>query len=435
MSTIRYFSKTLLHYFLALLGLFSLGILLFVTGFYFLFQSNLNSKQAPSHFYQELTTTGHITVTDTVKGQLSEAHIWLMVLDQDGTIASSYRLPSKLNRTYSRSDIAKFSRWYLADYPVYTYAVQDQLLVLGYPKDSDVKIAGSFKADAVVKLAYLGLGIIVILLLTYFLFFWRSRLALRKEIEPVTQALTRLPQEDLPYLDESGNLSEIKSALNQASQILQQTRDMQSHWIRGITHDLRSPLTLIAGYTDQLEQLYGSSKQTQQINLAVHQMTDIMTNLNLLYLLDSHEIKQELQPLDLVRLLRQVIVDFLNHHPTTQLEVDFPNQALPITGSASLLTRAITNCLNNCLQHNPVPHIMIQLKELDREYHILICDDGTITPEKVLELNQKFHNYSQHGMGTIITKQILLLHGGSCTFHYQNPGLTVRFILPALNND
>ena len=39
-----------------------------------------------------------------------------------------------LKRHYTNADMVKFSRWYLEDYPVFSYVRGQQILVLGYPK-------------------------------------------------------------------------------------------------------------------------------------------------------------------------------------------------------------------------------------------------------------------------------------------------------------
>ena len=48
-------------------------------------------------------------------------YAWAMVLDDVGNIRWSYGLPQELDHAYTPGDIAKFSRWYLADYPVFCW--------------------------------------------------------------------------------------------------------------------------------------------------------------------------------------------------------------------------------------------------------------------------------------------------------------------------
>ncbi len=61
---------------------------------------------------------------------------FLMLLNEGGEITWSYRLPRELNHNYSAAEIASFSRWYLGDYPVTSWEINGQLLVLGYPAGS-----------------------------------------------------------------------------------------------------------------------------------------------------------------------------------------------------------------------------------------------------------------------------------------------------------
>ena len=59
-----------------------------------------------------------------------------MLLDDAGTPVWSYQLPEQLNHTYTTSQVASFTRWYLEDYPVYVWGGEKGLLVAGYPKGS-----------------------------------------------------------------------------------------------------------------------------------------------------------------------------------------------------------------------------------------------------------------------------------------------------------
>ena len=60
----------------------------------------------------------------------------------------------------------------------------------------------------------------------------------------------------------------------------------------------------------------------------------------------------------------------------------------------------------------------------------ITADQGDITAQKITELNQKSINYESHGMGTVITKQIIKLHQGEIVFLDNHPGLKVTISLP-----
>lgn len=431
MTTLHYFSKTLLRYFVTVLGLGLLAFCLFVGGFFYLFQDNLTSDSYPSQLYDRLIVDDAVVLDKDIKKELDEKDIWLMVLNENGNISQDYRLPKELDKTYSRSDIASFSRWYLEDYPVFTYLLDDQIVVLGYPKDSYTRIGGTILISAFDKLFHLLLGILAVLLVTYFTIYWRSHLKLLQEITPITQALQDLSHDQPVLLDEKGNLSEIKAAINQTSHLLQTTKDMQSHWIRGVTHDLRTPLTLALGYTDQLEQKHGNSKQTQQLTQSIHRMETIIDNLNMVYHLQSQEMMADFQKVDLAALVRQTLADFLNNHEETQLELDLPLSPLPILANPTLLSRAMDNSLLNSIHHNhtTVP-IAVHLVQEGQKAVLTIADKGAISPEKIAELTAKTSNYQPHGMGTLISKQIVALHHGNIQFAYGNPGLILTITLP-----
>ena len=66
-------------------------------------------------------------------------YAWAMVLDEDGNVIWQQDLPEALNHRYTASDIAVFSRWYLADYPVQCWAADYGLFVAAEPVGSQWK--------------------------------------------------------------------------------------------------------------------------------------------------------------------------------------------------------------------------------------------------------------------------------------------------------
>lgn len=68
--------------------------------------------------------------------QWMQGYAWAMVLDEDGTVIGQYDLPQNLNKHYTASEIASFSRWYLDDWPVFCWTADYGLFVAAQPRGS-----------------------------------------------------------------------------------------------------------------------------------------------------------------------------------------------------------------------------------------------------------------------------------------------------------
>lgn len=65
-----------------------------------------------------------------------DGYAWAMVLDDTGHIRWSYALPDALNHAYTTGEVAGFARWYLDDYPVFCWAEDYGLFVIGLARGS-----------------------------------------------------------------------------------------------------------------------------------------------------------------------------------------------------------------------------------------------------------------------------------------------------------
>ena len=59
-----------------------------------------------------------------------------MALDDDGSVIWQHDLPQNLNKHYTASEIASFSRWYLDDWPVFCWTADYGLFVAAVPRGS-----------------------------------------------------------------------------------------------------------------------------------------------------------------------------------------------------------------------------------------------------------------------------------------------------------
>ena len=156
------------------------------------------------------------------------------------------------------------ARWYLEDYPVFVSARNDGLLVLGYPKDSYWKLSAyktivSIKIDAIGFIAVFFLNIGIVLLL----FIFNSRKT-EKAIKPILIGIEEIAAGQKTQLAEQGELSEINAKLNHVSKTLKRRDTARANWISGISHDIRTPLSMVLGYSSSLEKNHGLDSDVQE---------------------------------------------------------------------------------------------------------------------------------------------------------------------------
>ena len=142
---------------------------------------------------------------------------WAMLIGLDGQVVWSLRKPADVPEVYSLTDVASFTRWYLNDYPVQCRVRDDGLLVIGSPKGSVWKHDMSMGMDVLLQIP----------LWFMFLFFLAIGCVL-----------------GLAFLF-------LRKWFRQAQQVRDAAR---SNWINGISHDIRTPLSMVMGYANQLEE-------------------------------------------------------------------------------------------------------------------------------------------------------------------------------------
>ena len=130
------FVRLIRRYVLAAVGIV---LLMFVLGTSFLGWVLWREGQRPQREYSYSNIAD--SMVQTVDGlafgpqhtpeEWMDGYSWAMVLDADGRVIWSYALPRTLDRRYTSSDVARFSHWYLDDYPVFCWAEDYGLFVAG----------------------------------------------------------------------------------------------------------------------------------------------------------------------------------------------------------------------------------------------------------------------------------------------------------------
>ena len=118
-----------------------------------------------------------------------DGYAWAMVLDDTGNIRWSYALPDALNHAYTTGEVAGFARWYLDDYPVFCWAEDYGLFVIGLARGSLWKYSIYTSPGYILSLAKtipLGFGLLLLLAaICCFLLSWQGA----KRLETVASGL------------------------------------------------------------------------------------------------------------------------------------------------------------------------------------------------------------------------------------------------------
>lgn len=368
---------------------------------------------------------------------LDEHEAWAMLLDSKGEVVWEYRLPKQLPRTYSIVDVAKFSRHYLLDYPVFVWEKGAGLLVVGYPQNTYAKYQVSYFKDWIQSLPLrlvllLVCNLVLFIVLSVCLGAWCMR-----SIKPLVNGIYGLTKQEPIQVKAKSIFRDLADSINAASRMLREQNralkakdEARSNWIAGISHDVRTPLSMILGYASDLEEHPDLPlEQRQQAGIIRRQgekLRSLIHDLNLVSMLEY-----EMQPLSIKELrvsavVRQAASDFLNQGLDTDryaIELQLNDEKIKVRADEKLLLRAVSNLVQNSIIHNPQGCRIVLRTASDPERSmclLIVSDDGQGTERSELpdllklpySSTRKRSRKHGHGLGLPMVARIATAHGG-----------------------
>ena len=200
-----------------------------------------------------------------------------------------------------------------------------------------------------------------------------------------------------------------------------------------VSHDIRTPLALIVGYTDRLAKSSNLTEEEKRITDTICRrsqlISQLVSDLNL-----TSKLAYDAQPLHLEKcspalLLRECTADLYNEElesengPTeVELDISPEMEKAVVFADGNLVKRALRNLIGNSVRHNPQGcQIRIRLYEKDGMACFCITDSGTGIPQVVVE-NMDTQTEKIHIMGLRLARQIARAHGGNMEFLRRETG-------------
>lgn len=394
------------------------------------------------------TTTG---VSEDAAKMLKENNIWAIYLRPDGQNYWTFDLPEEVPESYTVQDVALFSKGYIEDYPVFVWNTEDGLLVLGYPKDSYTKLTSNYyPIQLIKKLPVFITGILAMDLLLLFAGYYFSKRKIIKNTEPIIAAVGTLADGKPISLHVHGELSEMAESVNKASLILSKQNEARANWISGVSHDIRTPLSMIMGYADRISTDDSANGMIQEQAGIIRQQSikikELVQDLNLVSQLEYDMQPLHKEPVRLSKLIRSYAAELLNANiseaHTVEVDIAPDAETVMLECDARLITRAIGNLVQNSIQHNPQGcEIKLSLDCSTSSISLAVEDNGCgLSIERVKELEQKPHYMNstdeglnlRHGLGLLIVRQIAEAHNGSVMLTgAENQGCRIEITFPA----
>ena len=340
---------------------------------------------------------------------------------------------------YTLNDIALIAHYHtVKGQPAFIWERPDGLLLVAFPAGTYETMTITWPRETWTSLpTYIG-GIIVADLLILFAAYVVYRRRTQRAVEPINDALGALSRGGRAQIDLKGDLAPIADQINETSDILEHKDRAREQWIRGVSHDIRTPLSLIIAKAEGIaadeEAVDATRSEARAIRTQGLKIKDLVAALNAASQLSFSERPLDLERVHLAKLLRSIAASYLNSgldaaHPL-DFELDDACSDAVVLGDERMLTRLVENLLANARLHNPdgcaiAMTLVPRTVDGARCAELRVSDDGAgIDPAALAALEERLSRARMapddavpddagHGLGLVLVDRIARAHGGS----------------------
>lgn len=449
------------------------GLLIVISIFLFSFFLGHNKTETPQLSINKIVEHTNvvdqgISVNSKIKEDLAKNKMWIQILDGNGDEVFSYNKPKNIPIHYIPGELVsdylypakkgyQLSTWYK------TIDNQDLTWVLGKPMTDNNPFL-----YWVNNLWILSLIIIGILLALFFgrqlgapllyIVSWIENLSKGKYEEPFnnwnlkSKRRWRNKTKYKTYQELMHALSDLTLTLQKNTEerkLLEKTRE---EWLTGVSHDLKTPLSVIKGYTILLSSHEHDWEQDKVRRFSkimeerVEYMEQLIEDFNLTFQLKNDAVPIQLEQKDLVNILKDIL-EQLKRLPESENKAflfETNREQLYINMDSKYLNRAFENLIANSIKHNPpgtkIKVILHEDLSQPEQICVLIEDDGVGMDQETFEhlFDRYFRgtsatsNSSGTGLGMAIARQIIIAHGGDIKINSKlHQGTQYKVTFPA----
>jgi signal transduction histidine kinase len=378
------------------------------------------------------STGNHIFITNT-DGVIISCSDLDIVCDHigqsvDSTDMNTLANSGSLSKVTTLGGIYSSAHFVVAE-PIYVF--DEYLAGYVFVSSNSATIVGVWKSFVVI---YLTVAFAVLSLALFFSFIASMRQA--RPLKQMAQAAHSFARGDFSTrIEDDGRqdeIGELTVAFNQMADALETSEQRRSEFIANISHELKTPMTTIAGFADgildgtippekQDKYLATISAETKRLSRLVRGMLNISKMQS-----ESPEVLKQ-NSFDVNELILRTLLNFEGKINDKQLDVDaqLPEESMMVAGNADSITQVVYNLLDNAIKFAPVGSVIgISLWKQDGKAYVAVKNSGETIPEDELaRIFDRFHKTDKSrsqdrdgvGLGLYIVKTILNNHDENIT--------------------
>lgn len=274
---------------------------------------------------------------------------------------------------------------------------------------------------------------------------YEEPLAIQKMYQSKNKKL-RLPYS--LYQDVIASIRQLSINLQKNEIERQSLEKLRRDWVAGVSHDIKTPLTYITGYSSMLlsKDYQWTSEEQSQFVQEIHSkglhIQELIQDFSFAMQMDHSTIPLKKERIEMVEWLRRIVADLSNIPQAKDQELSFesPHDQLFSMLDTKMMKRALQNIIVNAIVHNPPDtKILIQFQVESQHIMIRITDNGIGMDEETQQ--QLFERYYRGtstqtksdgtGLGMSIAKQLIHAHSG--VIHVESTiakGTSIKITLP-----
>ncbi len=242
-------------------------------------------------------------------------------------------------------------------------------------------------------------------------------------------------------------VSELATAFNQMAESLANLEKMRNTFLASVSHDLRTPMTTIAGFIDNINS--GAIPPEKQgyylgvISAEIHRLSRLVSEILDVSRLESGDRKFNFTDFDVSEVARLILISFEQKIEEKKLDVMFDSEdCVPVHADKDAIYQVVYNLCHNAIKFaKQGGELTIRITHEKEKVRISVFDEGqTISPEDIPYVFDRFYKTDKSrgldkngvGLGLYISKTIVDAHGETLTVESEEGrGCTFSFTLPA----